>query len=451
MLSATLTGILSAATLLAGAPVGWRTDGTGRYPQANPPLEWSPSSNVVWMTRLPNFSNASPLILGDRLFVCTEPDTLVCVSLADGKILWEKANPLADVLPPEEAARARADREKARELEGKLKPLKQEAKQLDNQLKKDPESAQAKARQLDVKKEIGDLEESIKGVGKYADPAAHAVNGYSSATPATDGQNVYVLFGTGVVAGYDLEGRRLWGRFVEKPTQGWGNSASPLVVGKTLICHIVKLTALDLATGAVSWQTASKSAWGSPVLARTGDAELVVTASGDMIRAMDGKLLAGKVSGLDYCAPIVGQDLVYFVENGGRAVKLPSVSEGLLKPEVLWTTTPKKDRYYASPVYHDGLLYAVTQKGELSVIDANTGKVVTEKTLNLGGTFYPSITLAGAYIFVSSDAGKTVVFQPGPECKEIARNTLEPFRSSPVFVGDRMYVRAAKGLYCIGK
>ena len=36
--------LLSLATLpaLAGTTIGWRTDGSGSYPKAEPPLEWSP-------------------------------------------------------------------------------------------------------------------------------------------------------------------------------------------------------------------------------------------------------------------------------------------------------------------------------------------------------------------------------------------------------------------------
>jgi hypothetical protein len=48
--------------------VGWRTDGTGRYPDAQPPTEWSAQSNVVWKTPLPKPSNATPILVGDRLF-----------------------------------------------------------------------------------------------------------------------------------------------------------------------------------------------------------------------------------------------------------------------------------------------------------------------------------------------------------------------------------------------
>lgn len=439
------------AALQAATAAGWRTDGTGRYPEAKPPVTWAGSSNVVWRTPLPRFSNASPLILGDRLFVCAEPDALVCLALADGKVLWQKANPMLDALPPEAAARAREDRAKAEEIEAKLKPLKQQAKQLDNQIKKEPENAEAKTRQQALKKEIGALEDALKAVNQYADPSAHDVNGFSSATPATDGRNVYVLFGTGVAACYDPDGNRVWARFIEKPTQGWGHSASPLVVGNAVLCHIVKMTALNAATGEVLWQANARPAWGSPVLARAGEAEVIVTPGGDILRPSDGKLLAGKVSRLEYCAPVVDRDKVYFVENGAKSIRLPANGGESLSPETIWTTTPRKDRYYASPLYHEGLLYAVTQKGEFSVIDAATGKVVAEKKLDLGGTFYPSVTLAGPYVFVSSDSGKTVVLEPGQDYKEVARNTLEPFRCSPVFLGERMYVRTLKAMVCIGK
>ena len=100
---------------------------------------------------------------------------------------------------------------------------------------------------------------------------------------------------------------------------------------------------------------------------------------------------------------------------------------------------------------HDGLLYAASDQGILTVLDAATGKLVYEERLNLGGSIYPSISLAGNRIYVSSDNGTTVVLQPGREYKELARNKLEPFRSSLVFEGKRIYVRTAKNLYCIGK
>ena len=186
-------------------------------------------------------------------------------------------------------------------------------------------------------------------------------------------------------------------------------------------------------------------------MASVGGIDLAVTAGGDIIRPADGKILAGGLASLDYCAPLVEKGVAYFVQHGGKAIKLPPTADEPFKTEVLWTTSPKNDRYYASPVCHEGLLYAVTQHGDLSVIDAADGRVLYEKKLDLGGTVYPSVSLAGGCLFVSSDNGKTVLLKPGRDYQEVARNALEPFRSSPVFVGERMVVRTLLGVICIGR
>ena len=53
-------------------------------------------------------------------------------------------------------------------------------------------------------------------------------------------------------------------------------------------------------------------------------------------------------------------------------------------------------------------------------------------------------------VFASSESGKTVVFEPGREYREIAVNVLEGFRSTPVFSGSRVYIRGLKHLWCLG-
>jgi outer membrane protein assembly factor BamB len=451
ILMALMVAGVKAATLPAAPAMGWRGDGTGCYPAARPPTAWSATSNVVWKTRLPKVSNASPLMLGDRLFICSEPATLICVATNDGRILWEKENAYVDILPPDQAEKARQERAAVAELKGRISPLKKEVRQLDDQVRKTPDDAEAKARLETLRKELRELEGRLPALSAYVDPATHEVNGYSSSTPTTDGKRVYVVFGTGVAACYEPDGTRVWARLVEKPVEGWGHSASPLWVGNKLLCQFVKLTALDTATGDVLWQTPVRHAWGTPIPARVGETEVAITAGGDIVRAADGRRLAEGVADLEYCAPVVHQGVVFFVQNGGKAIRLPTSAEEPFKTEVIWKTEPKKDRYYASPVYHDGLLHAVTQHGDYSVIDAADGRVVLEHKLALGATAYPSVTLAGGLLYVSSDNGKTVILQPGREYKEVARNTLEPFRCSPVFVGERLYVRTLKGLYCIGR
>ena len=119
--------------------------------------------------------------------------------------------------------------------------------------------------------------------------------------------------------------------------------------------------------------------------------------------------------------------------------------------EKLWTTQPKKDRYYASPQLLDGLIYTMHQKNWFSAIDAGTGEVVKGEKLALGDKdAYTSVTLAGGLLFAGNESGKMAVIQPGREFKVLAVNTLDKFRSTPVFEGGRMYLRTYQFLYCIG-
>ena len=57
------------------------------------------SKNILWMTELPQRSNATPIIVGERLFVMAEPDELLCLDKKTGHLwlgqngqdLWEQA------------------------------------------------------------------------------------------------------------------------------------------------------------------------------------------------------------------------------------------------------------------------------------------------------------------------------------------------------------------------
>ena len=72
-----LSFLLSGSMADAQQAVGWRTNGSGVTPDANPPTVWSKQKNVIWTTKLPTRSNAQPVVVGDRIYVCAEPFTLI--------------------------------------------------------------------------------------------------------------------------------------------------------------------------------------------------------------------------------------------------------------------------------------------------------------------------------------------------------------------------------------
>jgi len=435
----------------AGAGTGWRLDGTGRYPDANPPVAWSLSSNVVWRTAMPGKSNASPLIVGDRLFVCSEPCTLLCVSLAGGQVLWERDSRYLDLFPPAQREAIAGLAEQANGLHTAISRLRRQQRKAGKALKKSPGDTELKEKIKKLGELIAAESEKLEPVREHMMPATHAVNGHSSATPASDGESVFAVFGNGLVACYDLEGKRRWMRLVKRPTHTYGHSASPLVVGDIVVVHLEGVAAAAADSGEILWRVSGKQRWGTPAYARLGATDAVLTADGKLLRAADGRVILENCGSLKYGSPVVHEGTGYFIEHGGRAVKLPEDAEVSGATKVLWTTEPPKDRYYASALYHEGRLYAITQKHVFSAIDAETGGVLFSRKLLLGGgTVYASVTLGGKYLYVGSDNGTTVVLDPDHECSAVATNRLEAGRGSPVFLGRRMYVRGVKHLYCVG-
>ena len=447
--------LLLVSAAFAAPAVGWRTDGTGKYPAATPPVTWAPDKNIVWSTPLPSWSNSTPVPVGDKLFMCSEPDTLLCVSATDGKILWQRTNGYKDIASAEDLAKIDPANAQVADLRKQLAQAQAAFYKLRTEVQDKPDDADLKTKLDEAKAKGDDLQKQLQPLETawYVLPKTYQINGFSTPTPVCDGQRVYALFNHGVVAAYDLSGNLLWRRFTEKPSSEWGHSTSPVIADGKLIIHIKNLTALDPATGAEIWKVKLPEDWGTPQVGKLGDTEIIVVADGDIIRASDGKVLAKQLCHLEYGDPILAGDRLYFIHNDGRtdarAFKLPAVVDDNFKPELLWTAKIRKDRYYAASVLDNGLIYSVTQTGVLTVLDAENGQVVYEQALTAKPTYYPAITMAGGLLFVSSDRGTTFVIKPGRTFELVGENTLEPFRACPVFIGNKLYIRGLKNLYCI--
>jgi outer membrane protein assembly factor BamB len=453
-----VVGLLSCTLATTGGDVtGWRTDGSGNYPKAQPPLEWSPTKNVVWRTPMPGKSNSIPVLLGQRIFICSEQCMLLCLDREDGKILWKKTSSYDELeIAPEVQERLKVELAEAAQLAKKEAAVAKEIDQLQRKLKADMTPKEEGDKQLKpLRKQSEDLQNERKKLTlaeRYTHPGTHPTAGYSSPTPVTDGRDVFVAFGDGLVACFDLEGNRKWLKLIEHSNAGYAHSGSPILVGNKVLIHFTDLVALDAKTGAESWRLKRSTSHGTPLVTRIGDVAVVLTPTGAIVRAEDGKVLADRLGSCGSNSPVLHDGCVYYVRGAVNAVRLPASVAEPVKVATLWKANVKGGGYwFSSPVVHDGLLYAANDEGLLSVVDAATGELVYEERLKLGGSTYPSVSVAGNRIYISSDKGTTAVVQPGREYKELARNTLEPFRSSLVFDGKRMYVRTAKYLYCIGE
>jgi len=437
--------------------IGWRTDGTGLYPDANPVTEWSLDSNVIWATEMPDRSNSIPAIVGDRLFVCAEPNILMCLRLSDGEILWQAPNGYTDVAGPDELADMQQKQAEYGALRKEIAVTANERRKVAKQLQDDKENADLKQQLQTLTDKLKQLQEQLKPYLDtwYVLPPAHNYNGYSSATPVSDGQHVWALFGNGVGCCYDMDGNRLWARPIEKPRNDYGFGESPVLADGKLIVHYLSLKALDPLTGEEIWSQQVPAHWGTPAVTEIAGTTVLITPNGFWVNATDGAKLAQGKGMAQYATPVIHDGAVYFADGEGakavwRAFRLPETLDPS-EPELIWEVQPKNDRYYGSPVIHDGIIYGVTRAQVLSALDLATGETIYQQQLVLGkGECFSSPTLAGGYILIGADSGMMAVIRPGRTYDEVAINSLETFRSSPVFVGNRMYLRGFDHMFCIG-
>ena len=438
-----LTGLLiSFSLVLSLQAAGWRYDGTGRFPDAKPAINWSKDKNVLWKVELPGRSLASPVVVGQHVFVTSDPAELMCLSSEDGRVVWQRSHEYADVFGDD----------KGRMIEANLELAQAVRKQRDELSRRREELKKAgdteKAEQLQEEMQLLD-----KRYGELTvhPPKPGGDTGNSTSTPVSDGRDIFAVFATGIVSSHSLDGKRNWMTFIDGARGD--HSASPLLVDGKLIVHLRDLVALNPDDGNVLWRVKSDEQHGSPVAARVGDDFVLVTAAGDVIRTSDGFIIARHQFRLGHNSPIVEDGVVYSLEEGAiKAWRLPVAIESETKLDLQWETSNTRANQLASPICHDGLLYGVSEQGILSVTDVKTGENVYRQRLDFdGGRVDASLCLAGGFLFVSSTRGTTLVLRPGREFEQIARNDLEGFSSSLAFAGDRMYVRTQQSLFCVGE
>jgi outer membrane protein assembly factor BamB len=457
-----------AATGVGGAAgatnVGWRYDGSGRYPASAPPTRWSKTDGVLWRTPLPTWGNASPVVVGDRVFVQAEPASLLCLRASDGALLWTRDNPALDTLSGPERATMEQTLAAAQAAEAELDAAQKRVALLKRAMrKKAGAGGDPKAELAALNARMAEIRKSLDATSQFRTPPADDTIGYASSTPVSDGTHVYALFRNGVAAAYDMNGDRRWIRWLGRTPRMNGNpeghAASPLLVGGRLIVPFGVLQALDPADGLVVWISSVYRDFGSPIATRAGGVDVVVSPDGRVLRAKDGQPVATGLAQVFYVGPVADPTTLYFAGNpssGGatmqpyvHAFRLGALGSGP-KPPPLWTTALETDRYYGAPLAQDGVLYTISVSGRLLTLDATTGERLYDELL----AFHdgkPSLASAGPNLYVSDSDGRTVVYRRDRRPERIADNLLEPFRATPFFAGASMYVRTHTALYRIGR
>lgn len=437
-----------------GPAVGWRGDGSGVFPGADPPIDFSATENVVWRVKLPSPSHATPVVVGDRVFVTAEPTTLMALRTDDGAVLWERDVNAFGYLSPEDQAKVAPYLAEVPTLAARERAAQEK---MDASLAAPPDGAAAEARQ-EAEQEIARL----WGVRQALAPLLPRVDesiGASASTPVSDGRRVYALFANDVVVCFNLDGERLWTRHLPRPAdRPYPQGASLRLAGSRLIVPLGRLQALDAETGATVWSDdAPFLDWGTPLIVDIAGEPAVVTGGGRALAIRDGRPLAQNLPSLDCVGPITDGRALVFVGGGGPesalavadAFDLTKPSDGAGELTRLWHLDLGSDKeVIASPLIVDGKIFAAHRGAAATVIDLASGVIEREIAAPEAGAglSWASPIAAGGRVYASPGDSKLLVFNT-TTWEVIASNEVEPFGASPVAVGERLYVRGEQHLY----
>ncbi|MCP5111778.1 MAG: PQQ-like beta-propeller repeat protein, partial [bacterium] len=107
----------------------------------------------------------------------------------------------------------------------------------------------------------------------------------------------------------------------------------------------------------------------------------------------------------------------------------------------------------SAPILARGALYTIKDGGILTVLDAQTGKLLHRGRLrDAVDKYYASPVAAGGKVYFLSERGKVTLMEPTGGYPVLAVNDLgEECYASPAIAGDTIYIRTATALYAFSR
>ncbi len=441
----------SVSTAEVSAWPTWRgSAGTGVAPRAQPPTTWSEQQNIRWKTKIPGYGFSTPIVWQDRIFLLTSIETSEEPSGA----------PAGTPSAPPESGDAKGKGGKrgggggGGGFGGGPKPTKVHEFAVVAVNRKTGAIAWQKIARREVPHE-----------------GRHATNSFASASPVTDGERLYVSFGSRGLYCYDLQGNLQWEKDLgDMHTRGgFGEGSSPALAGGILIVpwdHEDQsfVVGLDKKTGAEVWRANrdERSSWSTPLVVEVGGKLQAIVAASGRTRSYDaatGTLVweARGLTGNVIPTPVTGHGLVYvmsgFQGNSIQAIKLTSRGDISDSDNIVWNTR-KSAPYVASPVLSGERLYM--SKGTdaiLSCLNALTGEIYyqDQRLEGLRG-LYASPVAANGYVYVAGREGTVMVLKDAPHFEIVSTNVLsDKIDASPVMLEKELFLRGHDYLYCIAE
>ncbi len=400
---------------------------TGAATDGKPPVEFSETKNVKWKTEIPGKGHATPIIWGDQIIVLTAVET-------------------------------------------DKKPAAGEVKQENGRMGPPSSGTEFihKFQVISVDRKTGKMQWERTVREEIPQERTHTLGSWASNSPVTDGENIYAYFGSRGLYCLDFKGNILWERDFGQMdiVMSFGEGSSPSLYKDKLVVlwdHEGSsfITALDKKTGKDVWKVdrEEKTSWASPLIIEVNGKAQVITAATSKVRSYDfetGELIWECIGLTRNVIPNpVYQDGILFVMSGYRgnallAIDLAKAKGNITDTGVILWKYIQDTPYTPSPVLMDGKLYFLkANNGSISCLDAKDGKVnyINEKLEGIVN-IYSSPTGAGGHLYIAAE-GIVDVIKAGSTFALVASNKLDDtFHASPVVIGNELYLRGFKYLYC---
>ena len=398
----------------AALPVSWDAD-----PESETP------SGVLWRAEVPGLGHSSPIVWGDRVYVCT--------AVPEGGV--------AELMLGKGGQPTAANDERPHQW-------------------------------LILCFHKGTGEELWRRV-------VHEKATQANSTLACDGERLVACLGSEGLHCFDLDGERLWRKDlgvvdISKYGIGWGYASSPALHGDRVVvaCDDPKrpfVAAFNLSDGEEVWRVdrsgICERSWGTPfVHASEGRTQVVVNgwpivASYDL---EDGAELWRIEGGGDNPIPtpfaadghiVVASahgpmSPIYMVRPGAEGNITPSKREPS-NDGLLWSTT-RGGSYMSTPVVYRGVVF-LGSSSMASAFDGRTGKRLFKERLGPNTAIIASPVAGDGKVYLTSEEGTVHVLEAGAEFKVLATCPLgEPCFATPAISEGSLFFRTTGSLIAIG-
>ena len=396
------------------------------------PDKWSQTENVLWRTKLPSWSAATPIVWEQTIFVTSAEEGFLHLGERRGRGGPEGGVPDKIFL-------------------------------------------------LAINRKDGSV------IWKHQiDSGNQLFRKQNSASPSaiTDGKMVWITTGNGKMVCFTMDGKEVWKRDMQadygKFGLNHGYASTPLLDGNRLYVQVLHgmhtkdpsyVFAVDKKNGKTIWKVnrptdaihESPDNYSTPQIVMVDGKQQIVISGGDYATGHDpdsGKEL-WRMGGLNptnnpanrtIASSLVVGGNVYTTSTRGRPFIgfKPGGSGNITGKNEIWTNNMGSD--VPTPTTDGKFIYVLVDNGVLNCLEAETGKAVYQGQRLQLGTYSSSPLLADGKIYATNEEGTTTIVKAGPVFEILGVAKLDNHTlASPVAVDNQIFIRTDEYLYCLQK